>query len=461
MRQRLPFVVATLLAALAAPALAQSGPPKADDLLAAARPHLEAVLGKRLDHWPVLRTVTSAELAALPDGLIDIQVAWQFPDLDPAARDRARQVATAALRGATVASLQEGTALILVAPDNARHIAGWDPSLARADSAAFLRLALVHETTRWQLDRELNLARRRAACRDSEEIVGLQAVIEGRCQWVTRQVARRLGEEAAFGLLAEAYRRAPDVEGDGRVRVLSRDVLNRRHWCCERGLAFFTYLDEQGVKDAEPRAFVHAPRQTAWIERPQLYLRAEQLNLGDLGEALGRLEAALPAAEWRATQQPWTAGMFKQAATLLGEEARAEKVAAGWDAGRLLVWSSRAHPGRQVTLGLLRFQDAAAARAYYGLAVDLQRKQDELLSAACAARACVMESRSEVLRLAGADEAMRTEKKVRTGEQSEPATITMAWVRAGERVIEFSWHGQPCDTAWAQRVLDTILKERP
>ncbi len=458
MRHGTLFLAAALLLGRVSQALAQLTPPKADDLFATVRPHLEAVLGKRLQSLPDFRAVPSADLAALPDALLDIQLSWQYPDLEPAARDRTRKAATATLRGATVASLVEGSNTILFAPENARRIAGFDESLAKADSVAFLRLALVHETTRWLLERQYDLPKRRAACRDSEALVALQAVVEGRCQWVTRQVARLLGDEATFALLAEAYHRAPDAVGDGTVRVLSRDVLDRRHWCYVRGLGFFAYLDEQGIKDAEARAFVHAPRQVAWIERPQMYLRSEQLHLADLAEILSRLEGALPASEWRAAQQPWTPGMLKQVAALLGEQQRVEKVAEGWDAGRLLMWSSREHPGRQVTLGLLRFQDAAAARAYYGLALDLQRKQDELLSAACATRACVVESRTEVLHLVGADEAMRAEKRVRVGEHAEPTTITLVWARAGERVVEFSWHGQPCDTAWAQRMLDLILK---
>jgi hypothetical protein len=448
-----------VLTALAVPAFGQPPTaPRPDEVFATARPHLEAVLGTRLDRLPTFRTVTPAELAALPDGLLTLQAAWQYHDLEPAARARALTAATAALRGATVAGLQEGSDTILVATENAARIARWDDSLARVNSEAFLRLALVHETVRCLLDREYGLTQRRAACRDSEELIGLQAVIEGRCQWVTRQVARRLGEEATFALLAEAYRHAPDAEGDGTARVLGRDALDRRHWCCVKGLAFFDYLDSQGVKDAEARAFAHPPRQVAWVERPELYLRSERQGLGDLADALKRVEGALPAADWQAAQQPWTAAMLREAGGMLGEAQRADKVAQGWDAGRLLLWSARANPAHQVTVGVLRFQDAAAARAYYGLAVDLQRKQDELLGKAGGGRS--VESHTEALRLNGADEAMRADKTVRLGDKGEALNITQVWARAGERVVEFSWRGVHGDADWAQRVFDTILTEK-
>jgi hypothetical protein len=458
-----------VLAVLAVPAFGQpAAAPRPDEVFAPARPHLEAVLGKRLERLPIsFRTVTPAELAALSDGLLNVQAAWQYRDLEPAARDRALKAATAALRGATVAGLQDRSHVtvagvwvetVLFAPENAARIARRDESLARADSEAFLRLALVHETVRGLLEQKYGLSERRADCRDSEELIGLQAVIEGRCQWVTRQVAHRLGEEATFALLAEAYRHAPDAEGDGTARVLGRDALDRRHWCCVKGLAFFDYLDSQGVKDAEARAFAHPPRQVAWVERPELYLRSERQGHRDLADVLKRVEGSLPAADWQAAQQPWTAAMLREAGGMLGEAQRADKVAQGWDAGRLLVWSARANPGHQVTVGVLRFQDAAAARAYYGLAVDLQRKQDELLGKAGGGRP--VESHTEALRLNGADEAMRADKTVHLGDKGESLAITQVWARAGERVVEFSWRGARGDAEWAQRVLDTILTEK-
>jgi hypothetical protein len=459
MRRRTSWACGVLIA-LAAPALGQSPEPKPDELFATTRAQLEAVLGARLTSLPRFTSATPAELAALPDALIDAQVNAQLADLGAEGQSRARDAATAALRGATVAALREGGDAILVAPENAGRVAGWDPALAGAKSSAFLRLALVHETTRWLLDRQYDLPKRRAACRDSEALVALQAVIEGRCQWVTRQVARKLGDEAVFALLAEAYRYAPDTQGEGAVRVLCHDVLARRRWCCTQGLAFFDALDAEGVKDAEARAFAHPPRQTAWLDRPALYLRSERLALDDLADALKRLEGALSPDEWQAVQQPWTPEMLREVAAMLGEGPRTEKVLHGWDEGRSLVWSARAAPGRNVALGVLRFQDAASARAYYGLAVDLQRKQDELLNAACAGRAAVLDSHAEPLRLQGADEAVRADKKVRLGNQGEPMPITQIWARVGERVFEFSWHGVPGDATWSQRMLDGLLKEK-
>jgi hypothetical protein len=462
MRGQVKVVTATLtvLATLAGRTPGQDGGAAAQPaaLFAAARPHLEEVLGARLVRLPQFRVVTPADLARLPDGALEVRLRWQYPDLDEASRARAREAALIALRGASVAAHQEGTDVILVCPDNAAAIARWDPSLARARSVAFLQLALVHEAVRWVLDHRYGLAQRRAACRDSEELVALQAVVEGRAQWVTRQVARRLGAEADFPLLAEAYRRAPDGAAEARGRLLCHDVLSRQHWACERGLAFFDYLDAQGVADAEARAFAHPPRQVSRVERPELYLRAERLQLIDTAEALTQVVRALAPAEWAAGQQPWTPAMIRQAADLLGEGPRAEKVVCGWDEGRSLVWSARDNPARQVAVGLVRFQDAAGARSYFGLAVDLQRKQDELLNGTGPGRRSVVESRSQALRLAGADEAVRCDKRVQLPGKAEPVTMTQILARADDRVIEFTWQGLAGDTEWAQRVLGVLVQ---
>src|SRR5262249_4567388 len=159
------------------------------------------------------------------------------------------------------------------------QIARRDRALAGANSEAFLRLALVHEVTRWVLDQQFDFSKRRAACRDSEELIALQALIEGRCQGVTRQVALRLGEEPTFALLTEAYRHAPDTASEGTLRVLCADVLQRRRWCCVRGEAFFDELSKQGETDAAA-VFARPPKQAAWVERPELYLRSQRLGLG-------------------------------------------------------------------------------------------------------------------------------------------------------------------------------------
>src|SRR5262249_44900866 len=133
------------------------------------------------------------------------------------------------------------------------------------------------------------------------------------------------------------------------------------------------------------------------------------------------------------------------------------RVARDWQDGRSLLWSSKNRPGCQVGVGLIRFEDAAGARAYVALAVDLQRKQDELLNAPCAQGRRVCESHSSPIQLQGADEAALCDKQVQFGGGGDPLSVGQLWVRAGNRVVEFTFNGLPSNTTWAQQMLDKIL----
>lgn len=177
----------------------------------------------------------------------------------------------------------------------------------------------------------------------------------------------------------------------------------------------------------------------------------------DLAATLAGLERALGAAEWNAAQEAWTPAMLRKAAVLLGEAERGERIARAWLDARSLTLSAKARPGCQIAVGVIRFQDAAAARAYVGLAVDLQRTQDEVLTAACADGRRIVESRSQAVQLRGVDEAARGDKRLQREASGPSATMCQIWVRKGDRVVEFTWNGLSADTAWAQRALDFIL----
>src|SRR5262249_35064678 len=155
-----------------------------------------------------------------------------------------------------------------------------------ANSPAFLQLALVHEVARFVLDQRYGLARRRGDCRDREEFVAWQAVLEGRAQWATAEVARRLGTQATFPLLAARSRYVPDAGPDPALRTYSQTAIQVRAWAYAQGLVFFNYLHDKRLADVEKRAFTRPPRQVRWLEKPELYLRAEQSNRPDLAAAL-------------------------------------------------------------------------------------------------------------------------------------------------------------------------------
>jgi hypothetical protein len=434
------------------------GPVRAQDaaaLLTAARPAMEEALGCRLEP-PQVRVATTAELPAFAGPEVAAGVGWQFPDLQGERRAQAVEAARGALRNVTLAAWPAGQDSLLLFADNARQMAGWDPSLRRLASPEALQLALVHEAARASLERRYDLSRRLAACRDGEEFAALQAVAEGRALELTRQVARRLGTEVYFPVLAERCLHLPDSESDRLLRLVSQETLRQRYRTGQQGLAFFDALDGRGVRDAEARVLARPPRLRAWVERPELYLQAQQENRTDLGDVLARLEQALPTAEWSAAQEPWTPAMLRQTAALFGAGDRMERLLGQWAEGRSLVWTARKQPDHQLAVGVIRFREAAGAQAYFGLAAELQRKQDEMMGKVSGGACRVLESRSRAVSVAGADEAACTEKRMQFAGAAEPLAVTQYWVRRGDTVLQLSWTGlaaRPEWVDWAVQVL--------
>lgn len=173
----------------------------------------------------------------------------------------------------------------------------------------------------------------------------------------------------------------------------------------------------------------------------------------DLAVTLARVERATASAEWSTSQQTWTPVMLQKAAALLGEVKRGEQAARGWQDGRVLTWTAKDRPDCQVAVAIIRFHDAADARAYLGLAVDLQRKQDELLGSDGNR---VIDSRSSASPMHGAEETARCDRRLQLPGGTATLTVGQMWARTGNRVVEYTWNGIAPDIEWAQRVFDVI-----
>jgi hypothetical protein len=173
----------------------------------------------------------------------------------------------------------------------------------------------------------------------------------------------------------------------------------------------------------------------------------------ELAVTLARVERATASTEWSASQQAWTPVMLQKAAALLGEAKRGEQVARGWHDGRALTWTAKNRPDCQVAVAIIRFRDAADARAYMGLAVDLQRRQDELLSGDGNR---VIDSRSSASPLGGAEETARCDRRLQLPGSTAAVSVSQVWARADNRIVEFTWNGTAPDVNWAQQVFDVI-----
>src|SRR5205823_6135804 len=103
-------------------------------------------------------------------------------------------------------------------------------------------------------------------------------------------------------------------------------------------------------------------------------------------------------------------------------------------------------------VSLVRHASEAGAKIYFGFAVDLQRKQDQLAGGSCAPSVRVLDSKATAVKLPGFDEAVRNDKRVQYGSAGEPLTVSTLLARAGDVVVECSWYGLAAETEWASRV---------
>jgi hypothetical protein len=399
----------------------------------------------------------SSGLSPWADPELEQQLRWQLADSEQGNRlEQAVQAARQALTAVTVCRAGPCGGLFALDLDAARRVASRGESREVVEPTVILQLAVAAELARASLEARYDLPRLRAACRDGEEFLALQAITEGRVLSLTRKAVRSLGIDASLPLLAERYLLAPDVAADPGLRLAVQTVVRQRRRAAVLGLAFFDHLEATGLIDVERYVFSNPPRQLDWVARPEVYLHARQSDRPPLADVLKRLETALGSSGWMASQQTWTPDMLRQAGTLLGQRERVERVLGKWEEGRSLVWwrkPERGHgmTGQQVALGVVRFQDAAGAQAYLGLAADLQRKQDELLGG-CSPGGRVLESRSRSLQVQGADEATGALKRLQLAPNVEPVTVSQIWVRTGARVLEFTWYGVPEDLSWAEKV---------
>ena len=235
-------------------------------------------------------------------------------------------------------------------------------------------------------------------------------------------------------------------------------ALHARYRACIQGCEFFRGLDELAVRDPEHQVFAHLPRQMTVLGQPARWVKAVNANQPDLAAVLEPLENALPDSGWRPMQQTWTPAMLGQVANMLGaSKDRAESVSKNWYEGRSLIWTHRDQPARHVALTVIRLDNDPGARAYFSFALDLQRKQDTRAPATDGPLVGVVDSKSTGVHLEGFDEAVRNDKRIVIG-NVQPIPVSMLLARAGNLVVECTWHGQEADLILASRLVQDVRR---
>ena len=416
------------------------------------RPELEKALGYPLPKLPRI-AVDSVARQSDPDVAACVQ--WRWPHLKDDALARALQDAQAMMASAAVANPVEGTNVILIQPENQKQIAGWNNELEKVNSPDFTKLVLIHETVRYVLDARYDLTKLRQACQDAEEYFALEALIEGRAQWATRQLARKVGLEETFPLLAERFLHVPDQDKDPALRTISQSVVQKRYWAYQQGLTFFDSLETQGITD-EKQIFSKPPKLTKWIEEPELYVRSLKSKRPDLATLLTKLEKTPPPITpgWKSScnQQAWTPEMIKAVTATFGNPELAQKVVDSWKEGRSLVWCSSWTGEIQVQspqhfpigITLTRLEKIQSAHIYYAFALELQRKR---------LRSGSDEFKEEELKLAGIEEGRKLQAKF-PSKICQSTTFLLRW---GDTVVEISWYGITPDQAWTEQTIAVLL----
>lgn len=441
------------------PASATADTDELSRLFRPALPLIEEALGYPFARAPEFRLVPAAELDKHPGWESKGFLRWRFPGLPPEAATAAYQQTHQLDCAATAARHVEGTDIIVVAPDKLAQMARWEPSLQELSSPACLQLVLVHETVRLALEQRYHLLDRAYDPHSLEEFQIYQALREGQAQWVTRQVAQRLGSERYFPLLAERWQHVPDRSVDARLRTVSQTALQQKHWAYTRGLAFFDAVRQQGRGVAVDQVFARPPQRLEEVEQPALYLQTLQDRRTDLRALFTRLETALPFPGWQSSQQPWTPSLLKQVAVTLEVTKRVEALLPHWVEGRSLIWLNPKDASEYVALSLVCLDGPQAARSYYGLAVDIQRQRDGWLARTLGQHTHIEASKFVSVRLAGTAEAIQNNKILQTGSADSRLAMTMILARCGSSVVEIHWNGVPVNLPWAEHAIQCLAQE--
>lgn len=414
---------------------------------------------------PKLEFVTRADFRKLPDPECDLAVRARLPELRDKNLERAQQSAREALAEVALARYRPGAESIAVAmPVDERRIATWSATALPdpPETAAYrtLQMAIVHEIVRQHLDRQYHWRNRLPQCHDEDELRTWQALVEGRALHVTELVADKLGAYAYAALLTQRYRNVPDLGPDPeRLSVVRAMVFRQKFDACTQGKEFFARLTREGMKSLDATVFTTPPRQALWVARPEFYVKALRGSIPDLREVLNTVRRNARPAAAMSIEMTQNLGpeMVREVAGTLQQQARADAILKSWEEGQTILWATP-NMASSLVVSVARFDTPAAARAYHGLSLDLQRKRDEMMSSNCTAASKVVESRCEKVEMPRADIAARCFKKVQyTGGRIVEAD--MLYVLAGCLVIEVNGYSTPLDPAWARQVVACIADE--
>lgn len=109
---------------------------------------------------------------------------------------------------------------------------------------------------------------------------------------------------------------------------------------------------------------------------------------------------------------------------------------------------------------VMRFTEPAAARTYFGLALDIQRQLDEKAAKDGSYLGRLLDCRPSGLNWPGAQEVARLDKRYQARPGGVIATSSTVTALAGDMVFILEWQRVTADLDWAQAVFADVLAWR-
>lgn len=418
------------------------------------QPVIEQIVGAKFPQSPELRLVTSEELLQLPEWEMKADIFWSHPKIDKDIRNLAYNTCHNLSCRACVARHVKGTNVILFTPKHTKNLAAWDSSLKNVPAVGFLKLAIVHEMALLYLETTYQLLDKKYDPKNVDELQILEAVREGRAQWITLQVARKLHLEKDFSVLAARYQKLPMPSESAKVTSICAETFRQKYLAHIRGLQF--WLDLNDVPKIEQTVFRQLPQTWDMIESPKLYRKQLQELDTNVQDLMQSLEKDFPVPNWKAMHQEWTPAMVQQVADSFKMTKRAKLVLADWQAGQSLIWLNPQSPGQYLGITVVRFPSAEQARKYYGLGIDLQRERDKMLARPEGATIRLEKSKFSEMKLPGISDAIVNRKELRIGDSKQVTRTSIFLFRNKETVLELSFHGVEPQLQWVNKVAETV-----
>ncbi|HUS48383.1 MAG TPA: hypothetical protein VM098_09690 [Phycisphaerae bacterium] len=250
-------------------------------------PLVEKAAGRRFKQTPRIRLVGRKEAAELLVRDLLPQFENLLPDMSPKDRKALAETQARAFTPALLGKYGVADRTLYLLPKNFELLmklhkldAGHTPSVSR--------LIIAHELTHALQDQHVGLARRVSSLQDFDEMLALEATIEGHACFVSDQVGEMM-KITEPRLRSEVFVKAGKVKTDDPLlEMVSKVLLSRHEQVYVGGAKFIRYHYSRGGNEQLWRILADPPVASSMIAAPETYstLRRQKLDCGAILKGL-------------------------------------------------------------------------------------------------------------------------------------------------------------------------------